>query len=187
MHKTKIALAAVLVVGVTTPALAIIDGWFGAALKIAPPASVAVNMSQSNVSLQAFDERQCFPVPGGGILTDQGPIPPGTLVSSHMVHADPTPGNALLLTGRVHFNHDILGVISTTALLDGSDVVCGNPGTIYPTGVEPNRGFEAPPQLDDYAVLAPRMLRVRMDVPVNSYSDQIRVITRCCPQGQNCD
>ena len=187
MKKTKIALAAVIAASITTPALATIDAWFGAAVKVAPPANVSLNQSQSNVILQSFDERQCFQVPMGGLQTDQGMIGAGTFVSSHMVHANPTAGNPLLLGGRVHFNADILGVMSTALLLDNSDALCGNPGTIYPTGLEVNRGLEGPPQVDDYTLLAPRLLGVRMEVPVNSFSDQIRVITRCCPQGQNCD
>lgn len=185
--KKKIALAAVVAASITTPALAFIDGWFGAVVKVAPPADVRLDQSENNAIIQAFDERQCFVVPMGGLQTDQGLIPAGTLVSSHMAHGDPTVNNPLLLNGRVHFNADILGVMSTTGLLDNSDALCGNPGTIYPSFIEPNRGYEGAPQLDDYALLAPRMLRVRMDVPVNSFSDQIRVITKCCPAGQQCD
>jgi hypothetical protein len=183
MKKTRIALAAL--VAAATPAAATIIAWFGDVVKVAPPADVTLGMSENDFILQAFDERQCFQVPGGGLPTDQGVIGAGTWVSSHMVHADPTAGVALLLQGRAQFDHDILGVMSTTALLDGSDALCGNPGTIYPTGSEPNRQLEAG-QADAYALFGPRTLGVRMEVPVDSYSDQIRVITRCCPDGMVC-
>src|SRR5687768_8201366 len=81
MKKTKIALAAVIAASITTPALATIDAWFGAAVKVAPPADVRLNQSENNAILQAFDERQCVQLPMAGLQTDQGMIAGGTLVS----------------------------------------------------------------------------------------------------------
>lgn len=144
------------------------------------PTDVTLNMTQSDVRLIAFDEQQCVPLLTRQ-HTDQGWIPKGTLVESHFVHADPF--TSLLLTGRVLFDTQILGVIGSTADLDSSDYL-GLPTVNYPTGTELNRGLEAA-QADSY-VIAPsgRALEVTMEVPVNSFSDQIRVLT-CCHD--NCD
>jgi hypothetical protein len=164
----------------TTAASAAIVATAPAFTQIAPPAAVVLGALQSDVDLFAFNERQCFqlPVP---LQTDNGVIPKGTLVSSHFLHGDPV--NTLLLDGRVLFNGPILGVISTTLLLDASDATCGAAGVVYPTGTEINRGLEVG-QPDGYAIIAGGFgIVARMDIPPASFSDQIRVITRCCPGG----
>jgi hypothetical protein len=160
----------------TTPAFVELDP---------PPPSVVLGALQSNVDLFAFDEKQCFRL-NTNLQTDQGFIPAHTLMSSHFLHGDPF--NNLLLDGRVRFDDVIIGVISTTAGLDASDASCGLPPaiTVYPTGIEPFRGLEAG-QPDAYQILGGGfVIQARMDVPVNSYSDQIRVLTRCQCDGTQC-
>jgi hypothetical protein len=151
------------------------------------PMNVRLNQTESDVRLIAFNEQgnagQCVRF-NHEIHTDQGVIPPNTPLKSHFVHGDPV--TALLLTGGVRFDSRIIGVISTSAGLDATDAALGRPGVIYPVpGAELNRGLEPPPQADDYQiVLGGFGLRVTMDVPVDSFSDQIRVLTCCdatCP------
>jgi hypothetical protein len=98
------------------------------------------------------------------------------------------PVNSAVLDGKARFDADIIGVISSSASLDDSDVPCGLSTVLYPApGVEPFRGLEAFQANDRYQVIqAGRAIHVQMDVPPNSYSDQLRVIT-CCPGNDNCD
>jgi hypothetical protein len=154
------------------------------AIQIAPPASVALGQLQSNLDMFAFNERQCFWL-NFNLPTDQGFIPAFTKMSSHMLHVDAVTNT--VLDGRVRFDNVILGVISTTAGLDASDAACGAPGTAYPTGMEPNRGLE-PGQADAYQIIAGGFaIQARMDLPpFLSFTDQIRVLTRCECVGAVC-
>jgi hypothetical protein len=149
------------------------------------PTDVTLNQTESDVQIIAFDENQCVLVTGNGLETDQGIIPAGTKVSSHFVHMDPVNGGPVL-DGKVRFDTDIIAVISSSALLDDSDVPYGLSTVLYPApGVEPYRGLEAFQANDRYQIIqAGRAIHVQMDVP--SYSDQLRVIT-CCPGNDNCD
>ena len=163
-----------------TSATAAIVATAPAFVQIAPPPSVLLNQLESDTDLFAFNEPQCFTLPFN-LTTDNGFVPANTLISSHFLHGDPDTN--LLLNGRVLFNGPILGVISSTALLNASDAPCGAAGTAYPTGIEPNRGLE-PAQADAYAIIAGGFgIAAQMEVPPASFSDQIRVITRCCPGG----
>ena len=179
----KLAAATLGVALVATSAAAAIVGTTPAFVQVLPaPASVVPGGIQSDLNLISFNERQCFQVPGGGLATDGGVIAPGTWVSCHFLHGDPVTN--LLLSGQVLFNGPVLGVISTSAGLDATDPVamCGVPGTTYPTGLA-GRGLEAG-QADAYAIAAGGFgINARMEVPLNSFVDQIRVITRCCPNG----
>jgi hypothetical protein len=177
----KLAAATLGVAVAATSAAAAIVGTAPVFVQVLPaPVSVAPGGLLSDLNLFSFNERQCFPVPGGGVATDSGVIPAGTLVSSHFLHGQPVTN--LLLSGQVLFNGPILGVISTSAGLDATDAAFGAPGTIYPTG-QAFRGLEAG-QADAYAIVAGGFgINARMEVPPASFLDQIRVITRCCPGG----
>jgi hypothetical protein len=180
----KVAVATAALAVTATSATAAIVATAAAFVQIAPPASVELNQQQSNAVLFAFDERQCFSL-NFNLQTDQGSIPAHTKMSSHFLHGDPF--SQLLLDGRVLFDGPIIGVISTTAGLDASDVPCGAAGTIYPTGAEINRGLE-PTQADAYQIIAGGFgIQARMEVPALSFSDQIRVLTRCECEGDACD
>ena len=144
---------------------------------------VRLNQSESDVEIRAFNERgngpQCFQLPYD-LQTDHSVIPKFTWVKSHFIHADPV--TTLLLDGRVRFDTQIIGVISSSAGLDATDALLGRPGTTYPPpGTEPNRGLEAT-QADAYAIVgAGFVIAVRVEVPPppDAFSDQIRVITAC--------
>jgi hypothetical protein len=140
------------------------------------PADVRLNATQSNVRIIAFNER-CVTLTAP-LYTDQGVIAAGRRVQCHFFHDDPyTPPT--LLDGRARFDEDILGVISSSALLDASDPVCGRPGVTYPApGAEPFRGFEPFQANDRYQIIdAGRGIEVQAEV--TAYTDQLRVVT-CC-------
>jgi hypothetical protein len=143
------------------------------------PNDVRLNQTESDIRMIAFNERPCFSL-NFDLVTDDGIIPKNTRMSSHFVHGDPD--NTLLLNGRVRFDNTIIGVISTSTGLDASDGPCGRPGVVYPVaGAEPNRGLEPTTQADQYTIIAGGTgLEVDMEVPPASFSDQIRVLTRCC-------
>ena len=148
------------------------------------PADVRLNQTESDVRIIAFNERQqpCVVLPYD-LPVDNGVIPKGTKLKSHFNHADPK--TALLLDGRVRYDTQIVGVISTSAGLDATDALFGRPGVVYPApGAEPNRGLEPGVQADQYQIIAGGFaIQYRLEVPLDSFSDQIRVLN-CC--GENC-
>jgi hypothetical protein len=182
----KVAAATVGLALAATSATAAIVATAPAFIQILPPMSVELGQLQSDVELVAFDERQCFWL-DHKVTTDQGFIPAFTRMSSHFLHGDPFV--TLNLDGRVRFDNVIIGVISTTAGLDATDVECGAAGTDYPTGTEPNRGLEST-QADAYQIIAGGFaIQARMQIPPPplSFSDQIRVLTRCDCDGDHCN
>lgn len=148
------------------------------------PVDVRLDQTESDVRIIAFNERQlpCV-ILKDDLPVDQGVIPKGTKLKSHFIHADPV--NALLLEGRVRFDTQIVGVISTSAGLDATDALFGRPGVVYPNpGDEDFRGLEPGVQADQYQIIAGGFaIQVRLQVPFDSFSDQIRVLN-CC--GDNC-
>jgi hypothetical protein len=166
------AVAGVLAVGAATGFAAIVSVM--PAVVLFTPADVRLGQTESDVQIDAFDEQQCVKV---NLQTDQGWISSEHPVSCHFLHLDPVTSG--LLDGRARFDNDIVGVISSSALLDASDGPCGLAGVTYPAaGAEPFRGLEAFQPDDRYQIIGGgRVIRVQMDVP--SYSDQIRVLTKC--------
>ena len=84
-----------------------------------------------------------------------------------------------LLDGKARFDAHIIDVISSSTGLDASDPVCKRNVVAYPAaGTEPNRGLEAFQLNDRYQIIDSGFgIEMQMDVP--SFSDQLRVITRC--------
>jgi hypothetical protein len=152
---------------------------------VSAPSNVAVDQTESDTDIIAFDERQCFKL-SANLVTDTNYIPATeyNIVSSHLLHVDPANGGSVL-TGKARFDGLIIGVISSSALLDDSDVECGASGVTYPPyGIETYRGLESFQARDRYRIIQGGYgIQVEMDVP--AFSDQVRVIT-CCP-GYNCD
>ncbi len=146
------------------------------------PDDVTQDQNESDVSIAVFEEEQCILLTED-LVTDQGVIPAGTSVSCHMARADPNGG--VVLDGTILFDAPILGVISSSALLDDSDDPCGLAGTTYPAaGAEPNRGLEGLQASDRYRRNGDCGLQVQMDVP--NFQDQVRVITECCKEANCC-
>jgi hypothetical protein len=148
------------------------------------PNSVVQDQNESDTSILAFDENQCFTLTAD-LETDQGIIPEGTLVSCHMMRSDPA-NPPQTYQGTAVFDGPILGVISDSALLDDSDDPCGLANTDYPAPMtEPFRGLEAFQATDQYQRVQNGCgLQVQMDVP--GYQDEVRVITECCEEGEDC-
>ncbi len=110
-----------------------------------------------------------------------GVIPAGTRISSVFVHYD-TPGdNFNVADFIVHLDEDILGVILTDDLLDASDPIVGNGGTLYPTGLE-QRGTTSDVGGGDKVTVGYPLDIVSRDVifkmSVDVVLDQVRIITR---------
>jgi hypothetical protein len=148
------------------------------------PTDVTLDATESDVRIIAFDEEQCETLPPPGLWTDQGFLPGGLKVSSHLLHLDPE-NPTVVLDGRARFDTRIIGVISASGLLDASDFLGRNTITYPAPGSEPNRGLEAFQPDDRYQVLpGGRVIQVQMDVP--SFTDQVRVLT-CCKHDPQCD
>jgi hypothetical protein len=171
-----------LAVGTTTATAAIVATGLDAVLF--PPTDVRLNQTESDVEIRAINERQQCITLNQDLEVDEGVIHKGTKVKCHLIHADPD--TALLLDGRVRFDTQILGVISTSTGLDATDAMCFRNGMVYPMpGDELNRGLEPGIQADTYQVFAGGFgIQVRMEVPLDSFSDQVRTLN-CC--GDECD
>jgi hypothetical protein len=170
-----------LAVGATTATAAIVSTGLDAVLF--PPTDVRLDQTESDVEIRAINERQqCFSL-GKDLEVDHGVIPKGTKMKCHLLHADPD--TTLLLDGRVRFDTQILGVISTSTALDATDAMCFRNGMVYPmANAEPNRGLEPGIQADTYQIIAGGFgIQVRFEVPLDSFSDQVRVLN-CC--GDEC-
>jgi hypothetical protein len=144
------------------------------------PTDVSLDQTQSDVRIIAFTERpQCVTLTKDLMVDNDAVIPKGTRVKPHFIHADPF--TSLLLDGRVLFDTQILGVISTSGELDATDPLFGRPGVTYPTpAMESSRGLEPGIQADQYQIIAGGFgIQVRLEVPIASYSDQLRVLNRC--------
>jgi hypothetical protein len=210
------ALAAVLLPGGGKPAHASISVVEGDIQAIAPPASVCQDDLESNTLIRAFEEPQNIML-RSGLLLNITPIPPftvdnqddddwfneiadfnpvtlpaGTVVNSHLLHADTvTPGH--LLQGKITFGQDILGIIAYNTdpsdRLDDSDYL-GNavtwqdlappPPRCYETNLDP-RGLEFadhpnhPPNNEYIEFETAR--RIDMWFEAFETMDEIRVIT----------
>lgn len=148
---------------------------------IPAPKSVLDDAAQGgafNAVQQAFDEKQGV-VLEVELRVDQGTIPKGTCVSSHMIflntHESQAGGQADLDVEWV-FDGKVLGVMSDYAgLLEAaSSALLGAPNTVYPTGFVA-RGLEG---YDRYAIDGNR---VRVSMLVSEPGDWIRVVTECSP------
>lgn len=114
---------------------------------IAPPASVAPGVLESNTFAFLFQERLGFVLPTAvnanitapGLYNDSsagltpGTIPAGTLVDSYYLHTDPvgTPAAGVPFSGSFTFSTPVLGIMALFSELLASQSVTGAPGTVY--------------------------------------------------------
>jgi hypothetical protein len=168
----------VLVGGGALTALASIVGVGGDAVELTLD-NVCQDQNESDTEIRAFDENQCITLKND-LVTDQGVIPAGTAVSCHIARSDPD-SPPTTLQGGMLFDAPILGVISSSAGLNASDDPCGLDTTTYCQ--EAFRGLEAG-QADAYQLVSDCGLKVRMEV--TEFQDQARIITECCPEGEEC-
>jgi hypothetical protein len=102
-----------------------------------------------------------------------GVIPAGTEFNSTFIHSD-HPGREVIIDGFVTFDAPILGVIVLTSSLNATDPILGHPGTLYPTGTDPERGYEND---GDSVTLSADRRTLTLHVDVIGPSDQLRVLT----------
>jgi len=167
-----------LVGGGALTALASIVGVGGDAVELVLN-NVCDGQNQNDFDIRAFDENQCITLQND-LVTDQGVIPAGTEVSCHIARSDPA-NPPTTLEGGILFDAPILGVISASADLNASDDPCGLDTTTYCQ--EDFRGLESG-QADAYQRSGDCGLKVRMEV--TDFQDQVRIITECCPEGEEC-
>jgi hypothetical protein len=200
MLRPWLAIAAVTVVALGTAGTvgATVDTVGGQMEKIAAPPSVELGVLESDTTMRTFDEQQCVTLaddltvdinaPGrydsGGDLPRPKPaIPAGTLVSSHLIHADSvsgTPQNPIILQGRITTDEDILGITIENDTLNDSDVL-GAPGTTYPKA---NRALNF--GQDDFVVEQENLRTVVVRAENHTHIDSVRVITKCTKKQEKC-
>jgi hypothetical protein len=159
--------------------------------RIGAPASVKLNKLTSNTCVRLFHERQDVSLarnlkvdiskPGTyDRRADLTPawIPAGTVVDSHLLHADNIGNAKVRLTGSVTFDADILGLIVSDRSLDKSDGL-GSPTTSYPTDLE-RRGLELA-WGGDIVTVSPDRRTLTFDLGFSTVLDQIRVLTANAP------
>jgi CSLREA domain-containing protein len=116
----------------------------------------------------------------------EGVIPAGTVVRSHLLHADRledfccfASGDFAYFTATVTFDEEILGIVTSDARLDASDLL-GAAGTTYPTGWD-DRGldFALGPGTanDEFITLSADRRSITVRFHVGNGLDEIRVVT----------
>lgn len=182
------------------PADAAVTSVSGAAVKVSAPASVVEDAYESDTELRVFDERQAVTLDapltvditaagtydGSGALSP-GTIAAGTVVDSHLLHADPVGSPEeqapILFSGAATFDGEILGVIvvdnPSEAHLADSDFL-GAAGTAYPPAGSGGRGLELSDLGGGDSIVVSSDHTVSLSLAMHRY-DQVRVITRSVP------
>lgn len=140
----------------------------------APSSVLDDGLSSSDAQL-GFDEVQGFTLMRD-ITTDQGVIPAGTIVDSHMILLNPvSESTALEAVNDWLFSGVILGTMSDSdgTLEAAASDLLGLGTIVYPDGGFPGRGMELP---DTPIIVSPAALRVGMQFTGES-GDWIRVVT----------
>ena len=153
------------------------------------PTSLVLGQHESNTQVGLYDETQEMTVGPAGLTVDVttpglylGPpsstvIPPGTVVSGHLFHADPVANDDVHLNACRSFSAPIVGIAASSAILDGSDVF-GARATRYSTAASvPDRGFEWGDPTDSLQ-LDGDLHTVRLRLWFNGAMDETRVFTQ---------
>ncbi len=169
---------------------ALVSGVSGQMTKIAPPADARAQQLESSTTMFTWDERQdveltsdvAVDITTAGMYEDPedltpGVVPAGTVVRSHMVHADKVGTTApnIWLTGTLTFDQDIVGIALEADTLYGSDFL-GAPGTRYPTSGRPERRLNLETQ-GDFVLWQIDDRTVVIQVETAAHFDQIRILT----------
>lgn len=163
----------------------------GATVQIAAPASAALGALQNNTNAWLFAERQGLTLAsalsvdasGAGIYNapgtlNGGTIASGTTVDSYYLYSDPVGGTSEVYEGFVRFDQPILGVIVLRAGLNGSDLLLGNPATIYADNNA--RGLELSTNADRFTITVSEF-ELRYVFRTSGATDDIRIITAPTP------
>jgi len=212
---TIVSIMLFLVIGLLSTSIsAAIVGTTGNLVEITPPASVVTGMLESNTQVFVFQEQSLLELTSNIDVNISLPgtyhffrytLPPltpstisaGTVIDgSYFLHFDAASVPSYVwVNGSVTFDCPIIGVNILTPQLDSSDAALGASGTIYPTGIEPDRGMT----FEEYVTLSADMRTLSMffeiGTVVDTNLDQIRVITMCEPvcgdgvldEGEECD
>ena len=106
-----------------------------------------------------------------------GVVQAGIQVDSWFFHFDPlTPDYVTVQNGAIQFSDDILGVIFSTTNLNDSDTL-GNPGTVYPTGIEGFRAIDVTGS-DRFTLLSDNRTLLFNSLMAFTNSDQIRLLVK---------
>lgn len=156
---------------------------------ISAPASVLPGAIQSQTNASIFFESTTtlaapLPVdivaPGTYNLADPdnpGAIAAGTKVSSYFLHHESVANQLSTVIVAGSFPNPILGVIINDTFLDASDPILGNPGTLYPTGLD-FRGLEVPyTALADVLFWSGNQVFISVKSTTADVLDQVRIIT----------
>ncbi|MCY2942828.1 MAG: fibronectin type III domain-containing protein [Planctomycetota bacterium] len=160
----------------------------GEGLAINAPSTVAVNKLEDANYAKLFAEKTGVVItpfnvdasrPGNyAASTDFTPstILQGTLINSYYLHADVTgtPTTAKHMKGSITFDLPILGIISTDANLNASDLF-GSSSTVYPKS-----GRASDVKSDFFSISADRKT-LTYDLQTAPFSDDLRIITAAIP------
>ncbi len=102
--------------------------------------------------------------------------------SSHILHYDPV-GTAGSSTGQITatftFDSEIVGIITSTALLDASDLLFGSPDTTYMATGNKGRRTE---NHDTFTITGDNILTATFFKTTGNWLDEVRVITSAVPE-----
>jgi len=106
--------------------------------------------------------------------------------TSWLLHWDtPGLGTTASISGSVTFPREIVAVIVTSSLLDGSDLDLGSPTTTYPAG-NARRGLELGSDIDVISFVKPMVgagpFTLDFTFQTRNNVDQIRVLTQPIPE-----
>jgi len=171
----------------------------GDVMEVAAPASTDLGATESETTIFVFQEQAAgYQLPGDidvnisqpGTYTWPGngtnpAFTPATLAANmrvdgvYLLHFDRQLVEGFKkLNGSVSFDCPVVGIAVLTGELDASDVL-GAPGTVYPTGTQPNRGLE----FEEFVALSSDRLTLTAGLEiqdaVDNTLDQVRVVTAC--------
>jgi hypothetical protein len=139
---------------------------------IDPPASVVTSALESDQYVRGFAERYNQTL-ASNLTVGGATIPAGTRVDVYYLHDDHVGADnvAHTLTGSEWFGTKVLATATSTADLQATTTLLGNPGTTYPTGT--GQGLEFDDSVTKY------VNQTGIDYTLNSWtaSDAVRIIT----------
>jgi hypothetical protein len=168
----------------------------GAARQYSAPPSVALNAWESNRRIRVFQENAdvalkedlSVDITTSGIYKRRsdmthGVIEQGTPFDVYLIHQDGKNnrgGRRLTLRGSVRFDREILGVILSRNLINGTDDSLGHDGTYYPSLTRIARGLELGSTRDWIKISTDRRT-ISFRLYSGNSMDEFRVLTNAAP------
>lgn len=192
MKVHSVSRCALIAVGVALTAL--LSSAQAAMVPIAPPPSTLPGALQSQTDAYLFLESSGVlaaplqvDISSDGLYNNASPnnagvIGAGTFFSSYMIHHESVDFAFSSVLATYTFPDPVIGVITSDALLNASDAVLGNGGTLYPNGLE-FRGLELPYLITPDSVFwAGNQVFISVVTNTQAVLDQMRVITSPIPE-----